>query len=260
MKTYLKTVWVNFENTLNFGTNQENRKLNHAHLQKMKAQWQASPQMIPAITVNKVTHNIIDGQHRLKAYQDLIKDGSLEPNTKIEVRFVEVPVDEEKEAIVNANTNSKNWSLDDYITSYVKPGNDYERLRNWCMNNSLANENNKPKYRYGAAIIKGKTCQSELKDGTFTCTLDDLDIADKVHAQMSEIMDICKLTKTGPWVEQMAVSWKEVRNLASFDEWKRSLKKLMKRKSFKEQPKDNKKNWDKCFNEAHRMIAVNKAS
>jgi len=260
MKTYLKTIWVNYEDTLNFGRNQENRKLDHAHLQKMKRSWKTSPELLGPIQVNSVTHNIIDGQHRLKAYQDLIKDGTLKPDTKIEVRFVEVPVNEEKGAIIDANTNSKNWVLDDYITSYVKPGNDYERLRNWCMNNSLANRKNKPKYRYGAAIIKGKNCTSELQNGTFTCTWDDLDIADKVHAQMSEIMDICKLTKTGPWVEQMAISWREVRNLASFGEWKKSLKKLMKRKYFQERPKDNKENWETCFSEALKMIAVNKAA
>lgn len=111
---------VSYNDTLKFGKNQENRAYNHAHLEKIKKQCISSMDTMPPITINVVTNHVIDGQHRLKAYQDLIKEGAIDPETRIKIMLVEIPIEDEKQAIIDANTNSKNWSLDDYIASYVK--------------------------------------------------------------------------------------------------------------------------------------------
>ena len=70
MGRFIKFDSVSYEQTLAFGTNQENRAYNHAHLEKIKRQIRKSFDTMPPITINTVTNHIVDGQHRLKAYQN----------------------------------------------------------------------------------------------------------------------------------------------------------------------------------------------
>ena len=243
---------VSYDDTLKFGKNQENRAYNHAHLEKIKKQCISSMDTMPPITINVVTNHVIDGQHRLKAYQDLIKEGTIDPETRIKIMLVEIPVEDEKQAIIDANTNSKNWSLDDYIASYVKAGIvSYERLNEWCKTHPLACEGGKSKFRYGAAIIKGKRCQ-ELKTGEFSFTEDEIKRADEVHAEMLEIVELFDLKGKGQWIESLATSWVAVRNQHDFHSWMKELK--AKKQRFLKLPKDNSKDWDSIFGQAHLAI------
>ena len=243
---------VSYDDTLKYGKNQENRAFNHAHLEKIKKQCISSMDTMPPITINVVTNHVIDGQHRLKAYQDLIKEGTIDPETRIKVMLVEIPVEEEKQAIIDANTNSKNWSLDDYIASYVKAGIvSYERLNELCKMHPLACEGGKSKFRYGAAIIKGKRCP-ELKNGEFAFTEDELRRADEVHAEMLEIVELFGLKGKGSWIESLATSWVSVRNQHDFHSWIKELK--AKKQRFLKLPKDNTKDWDSIFGQAHLAI------
>lgn len=155
---------VDYATSITFGKNQNNRNFNHGQLQNIKKQWLQSTEVIPPITVNVVTNNIIDGQHRWRAFNELVEKGDLPDTSKIDVKYVSIPVELERDAIINANTNSKNWSLDDYISSYVKAGNKaYMMLDEWCKRHELTEANGKPKFRYGAAIITGKNCSNALK-------------------------------------------------------------------------------------------------
>lgn len=243
---------VSYDDTLNYGKNQENRAYNHGHLEKIKKQCISSMETMPPITINVVTNHVIDGQHRLKAYQDLIKEGVLDPDTRIKVMLVEIPVEDEKQAIIDANTNSKNWSLDDYIASYVKAGIlSYAKLNDWCKTHPLACEGGKAKFRYGAAIIKGKRCL-ELKTGEFSLTEDELKRADEVHAEMLEIVELFNLKGKGAWIESLATSWIAVRNQHDFRSWMKELK--AKKQRFLKLPKDNSKDWDSIFGQAHLAI------
>lgn len=134
---------VSRDETKQFHSNSENRVINHGHVNKIKEQLRTSLNYFPPITINAVTNNIIDGQHRLKAFQKLVDDGELSSDSKIPVMYVTIPVVKEKEAIINANTNSKNWSLDDYIASYAKSNSDYRKLDEWCANHALTIDGNK---------------------------------------------------------------------------------------------------------------------
>lgn len=141
---------ISYDDTLKYGVNQENRAYNRQHLQRLEKQCLTSLEAMPPITINVNTNHIIDGQHRLKAYQTLCENGQLDKDSKIKVMLVDIPVEEEKAAIINANTNSKNWTLDDYISSYAKAGVVYyAKLEEWCLQHSLSCIEGKPKFRYG---------------------------------------------------------------------------------------------------------------
>lgn len=253
MGKFIKFDLVSYEETLAFGINQENRAYNHAHLEKIKKQCIKSLETIPPITINIVTNHIVDGQHRLKAYQNLFENKQIPNDSKIKVMFVEIPVNDEKQEIIDANTNSKNWSLDDYIASYAKAGIAcYAMLDEWCKCHPLSSENGKSKFRYGASIITGRRCSSELKNGTFTFLKTDIQRADEVHAEMLEIVDLFGLKGKGAWIESLATSWIEVRNQHDFRSWMKELK--AKKQRFLKLPKDNARDWDNIFAQAHLAI------
>jgi hypothetical protein len=257
MSKFVSFGLVSYEETKNYGINQENRAYNHSHLQKIRKQCLNSLETMPPITINVITNHIIDGQHRLKAYQTLIEDNEIDKDSKIKVMFVEIPVEEEKQAIINANTNSKNWSLDDYIASYAKAGIvSYVKLDEWCKAHPLSNDNGKSKFRYGAAIITGKRCSSELKNGEFSFTEGEINRADEVHAEMLEIVELFNMKGKGQWIESLAVSWIDVREQHEFRVWIKELK--SKKQRFLKLPKDNSSDWDSIFAQAH--LAIDKKS
>lgn len=242
-----------YDGTLEFGYNQENRAFNHAHLSKIQKQCLTSLDAMPPITINTITNHIIDGQHRLKAFQNLITEGLIAQNSKIKVMFVEIPIEEEKQAIIDANTNSKNWSLDDYIASYVKAGLvAYVKLDEWCKTKPLASDNGKSRFRYGSAIITGKNCSKELKSGGFSFSEDELERANEVHAEMLEIVELFNLQGKGPWIECLALSWISVRDQHDFRVWIKELK--AKKQRFLKLPKVNAKDWNNIFAQAHLAI------
>lgn len=252
-----------YEETNDFGKNQENRAIDRGHLNHMKGQWLTSAELIPPITVNVVTNNIIDGQHRLEAYRELIKSNGISKDTTIKVMYVSVPVELEKQAIVDANTHSKNWSLDDYIHSYVKAGiESYCKLEDWCKTHTLCynyvknketkEQNKEFKYRYAAAMLTGKRCTNELKSASFTFTDDEAKIAENVHTEMLEIIDLIKNKKQGAWIEALAVSWHQYRNMHPFKVWLRELK--SKKNRILRMPSDNSGEWDLIFGMVHGAI------
>lgn len=245
---------VSRHETNEFKSNSENRVINHGHVGKIKEQMRTSLNVMPPITINDVTKNIIDGQHRLKAFQKLVDDGELPLDSKLPVMFVTIPTASEKEAIINANTNSKNWSLDDYIASYAKCNSDYKQLDEWCGSHALTIDGNKRKYRYGASILKGVASSKQLKDGTFKLTLDDFSRGELVHTELIEIIDILGKPSKGNYIEYMAVSWCQVRSLHQFKEWLKELK--SKKGTLTKKPFSNKQDWDNIFSILHRAIDI----
>lgn len=244
---------ASYEESKNFGRNQRNRAINMQHVAVIQKQCEKSFGLMPPITVNTITNHIIDGQHRLKAYQNLIEDGKLTSNTKIWVMWVEVPIELETQAIINANIHSKSWSVDDFIDSYVKDGNaEYIKLDLWCRSHTNTFERNKPKYRYASAILTGRNCASILKKGEFTITDEDIKRGNDVYNEMTAIMGLYGL-KTGPWIEPFVIKWYEYRDSYSFEDWMDALKqkKFTDNKKF---PKSKQDDWDTIFLKASKWI------
>lgn len=245
---------VNREFTKAFVNNTENRVINHGHVNKIKEQMRTSLEVMPALTINQITNHIIDGQHRLRAFQSLVDDGTLPINATYPVMFVTISEDEEKNAIVNANTNSKNWSLDDYIASYGKSNLAYKKLNEWCINHTLCVEGQKSKFRYGAAMLKGIACSKSLKDGSFTLYNEDLERGELIHAELFEIVRALNLPTKGSFYEYLAVSWFQVREWHTFKEWLKELK--IKKSVILKKSYSNKKDWDIIFSSLHRAIDI----
>lgn len=238
---FVKFEVLTADETKDFGRNEQNRLINHGHIEKLKKQWLESASIIPPITVNAVTKNVIDGQHRLESFQKLVESGDLPANSTIKVMWVEIPYEAEKGAIIRANTNSKNWSLDDYISSYAKAGlKNYVELDDWCKRHTLSFDKNKSKYRYGSAIITGRRCAQELKDGTFAFTKEEADNAEIIHAELSEIIDLFELNK-GPFIESLAVAWHSKRSSFKFSDWLKAFKK--KKSKIMKMPKESSGDW-----------------
>lgn len=253
MKNFIKFDFVSYEESKKFCKNQENRNYKPTHVKNMQKQFLTSFEIMPAITVNVVTNNVIDGQHRLKAFQTLVETSQIEPDLMLKVMFVKIPLEEEIKAIIDANTNSKGWSLEDYITSYVKAGNvSYVKLDEWCKRHSLSNDKGKSKFRYGAAIITGKRCKDVLQYGVFSFTDAELRRADEVHAEMLEIVELFNLKGKGAWIESLAVTWNVAREQHDFRTWIKELK--SNKEKYLKLPKDNSKEWKAIFADAHYEI------
>ena len=257
MGTFIGYESVSYERATQFTLNKQNRPYNPAHLEKVKRSTLTSLDVMPPITVNVVTNNIIDGQHRHKSYIDLSKSGALPKTSELKVMWVSIPVEDELEAIIKANTNSKNWTLDNYIGSYINSGvESYVKLDNWCKAHALSSENGKSKIRYGAAIISGRRNSNELKKGMFTFTDSELERAEEVHTEMLGIVEMFGLKGRGMWIESLAVSWIAVREQHDFETWMKAFK--SKRSDFLKMPKDNSKDWNNIFAQAHLAIDMKK--
>jgi hypothetical protein len=245
--------YVPYERAMSFNLNNKNRVYNMRHLEKIKTQTLRSTELMPAITVNTVTGNIIDGQHRHKAYTDLYGLNLIPRNATIKVMYVEIPEEMELEAIVSANTNSKNWTLDDYISSYIKLGiESYVKLDEWSKSHLLTCECGKSKIRYASAILAGKRCNNALKSGLFTLTDEDFERANIVHDEMFEIAEILGMKSRGPWIESFAVSWTKVRNQHHIDEWLKEFQ--AKKTTYSRMPTDNSHDWEALFAQVHLNI------
>ena len=253
INSFIKYDFLNYEKASAISFNRENRKINHGHLNKIKKQLLTAFDLIPPITGNMVTNHIVDGQHRLEAYLSLVKDGSLPKDTLLKAMYVNIPVDEETSRTIDANTNSKNWSVEDYIESYIKKGVvSYVKLNDWCMNHLLTSENGKSKFRYGAAMIKKKGCQNELKEGKFEATDEEFLAADEIHAELLEITELFGLKGKGSWLEALAISWAEIREQHDFREWMKEFK--VKKQKLMKLPKTNQKEWNTIFATVHMAI------
>lgn len=248
------------------GRNEENRLYNQNHLKSLKSQWITSACLIPPITVNVVTNHIIDGQHRLKSFREVIEDNMIDKETTIKIMYVSIPKEFEKQAIIDANTHSKNWTLDDYIHSYVKAGiSSYVKLEEWCdkhilcyMCNKKKNgvEDKKYKYRYASAILTGKGCESDLKSASFYFDNQQMCVADEVHAEMLEIINLLGKKEIGPWIESLAISWHSRRDLHPFNAWIKEMK--SKKKTISKMQTTNTKEWNLLFDTIHTAIDLKK--
>lgn len=253
MKRFIGFRFVNYEETLNFGTNKENRQCSDTHLRHITKQCVESFDIMPPITVNVTTNNVIDGQHRLKAYQTLIENGTFGKEKEIKVMFVAIPYDKEKESIINANTNSRNWRLIDYVDSYKNGGSDdYVKLYEWCDMHCLCNENGKPKLKYAVAIIKGVNDFNSIKYGGLALTDDELKKGETIHDEILEIIKILGLRMSGHYIMSLALSWNGVRELHEFSVWIKYMKHL--KRKIAPLPSVTKAEWDNIFGFVHLQI------
>lgn len=247
-------VYVSREFTNRFKSTTENRMVNHGHLSRLKQQMEISLHTFPPVTINKQTNHIIDGQHRISAFQKLVDEGKLTINAKLPVMYANMTEEDEQEAIINANTNSKNWSLDDFMLAYSHENAEYKKLESWAKAHTLCFDGKKTKYRYAAAILKQQNCAKLLKDGSFSISNDDLKNGEKIHGELVELLAALKKPTNGNYIEGLTLAWSSVRSLHPFKEWLKEVRN--KKNAINKKPFANKKDWGDIFSLVSTAINV----
>lgn len=235
---------ISYNESLKLKRHFTNRPLDKRHIKRLKNGMSKAYEIFPPITVNKSTNTVIDGHHRLKAYQELMEENKLPITTELEVKYVDILKDEEEEAIKNANRNSKKWSVEDYIQSYKKAGNTaYIKFDEWCMRHILTRNNkNKPMRNYATSIIL-RTANYDFTIGKLDISDEQYEFADVYHEELVQIGKALHLKIPAIWVKFLAPKWIEKRNKHPFDMWIKEFKKA----TYRNMPHETSKDFDKII-------------
>ena len=233
-----------------FKLHPQNRDIDPRHVAELKKMMRNSPNTIPAICVNRATKIIIDGQHRWKAYLELVSEGTWPHDTELEVKFVDVPVEDELKYIIEAQKGTKPWYNEDYVSAHVIGGNEsYVKLSDWTKSHELTCAGGKPKYTYAIIMMKGVKASSIIRDGKLVVTDEDLAVGDAVHDEIKQLAEVLGVTCAGSSFEALISKWFKVRKNHSFKSWLQYIKthkKLNYRKN-----KITYSDWNDYFNEVN---------
>lgn len=169
------------------------------------------------VVVDINTGTIIDGQHRVKAFEKAKKDG-VYPGI-ILVRYVEAPSGvSELQDYIRQFQVSRKWGLEDYISANIHGKNDLEKLRDFCLTHVNLNKGGEDAdvfWRKGAAIV-AKTGSSEyknrLKQRNVRFTPEEWADADRTYNEITVLMDALGKSWTDGGFEYIVNAWKKVRN------------------------------------------------
>lgn len=232
-----------------------NRMVDEGHIKLFIGYSEQQLRNMPPITVNTRTGRLIDGQHRVRAIVRMIEQGKLPKNYRYDVMLIDIPEEDERTEVINANIHSKGWTQFNYIQFYMEDvcediSNSYKMLDEWCRQHQLTapkKEVQSPKYRYASAMMKGMGCSSILKNGLFNVTPEELDEADKIHNEIVEILKIMDRVSTGTWLEYMAISWFNARRDTDFNKFIKVLKNDSILNNVKGRPSISIRDWDYIF-------------
>ena len=232
-----------------------NRMIDERHIKLFTGYSEQQLRSMPALTVNERTGRLIDGQHRVRAIVRMIEQGKLPKDYKFDVMFSDIAEEKERSEVINANIHSKGWTQFNYIQFYMEDVGDdiaknYKMLDDWCRRHKLTapkSEKISPKFRYGAAIIKGMACSSILKNGLFNVTPEELDEAHIIHNELVEILKAMDRVKIGHWIESMAISWFNARCNTDFKKFMKTIKNESILGSVKGRPSNTRRDWDYIF-------------
>ena len=232
-----------------------NRMIDERHIKLFIGYSEQQLRNMPAITVNERTGRLIDGQHRVRAIVRMIEQGILPKDYRFDVMFSDIPEEDERKEVISANINSKGWTQFNFIESYMKDSDDdiaqnYIMLDEWCRTHKLTAPKRKkssPKFRYGAAMMKGVSCTSILKTGEFKVTKEELDEAHIIHNELIEILKAMDRPMTGAWLEYMATAWYNARRDTDFKKFMKALKNDSILSRAKGKPSNSRRDWDDIF-------------
>lgn len=208
------------------------------------------------IIVNDYDGIILDGNHRYSAIIRAANEGLVSPHSKVRVMYEHhCSVEDEMARIVELNTHSRNWTLNDYIDSFYRweqergENGAYTKLRDFCVKHVLCYSCDmrtcatSPKYVYGATIIKGSRNSGALKKGALEISDGELELANTVHDELCQIRDRLGLQMQGSDIEGMTQVWWEKRGTIDLHDFltHRPSKSVMRL------PKGNKSEWLQVF-------------
>lgn len=210
-----KFTTMSYDELKNIKTYKANRKINTKHVKELEKQMMKHMDIFPPITVNKKAMVCIDGNHRLNAFRNLYEQGKIDKDTTYPVMYVTINKDKQRNTIISANTNSKNWTIDNYITNSINEGDkDIVAFNEFAKSQRLFNDDSKKelKYnpRYAMACTFGKNMSNQIKKGTFTFTDNDKRFAIRNIREIEMLTNKLSYEKNS-WRESFSIAWTDLR-------------------------------------------------
>ncbi len=196
-----------------------NRAISIPHVNEIKADitplnWKNfSP-----IEVNIRTMHILDGQHRWQAFISL-DDERKSSGICLQIKFYDIPEDEELDLIRDKNTKNRNWTTKAFAESNRAMDNckEINLLYEFCDNHEKCHKVKKDgsigarNLGYGGAFLWGYLPGKEIKTGKFAgdkkLTKYKIDNADLLYKEVEALIKALKYEKTSTWYERFAQAW-----------------------------------------------------
>lgn len=194
-----------------------NRDIRNAHVNKMykklKGKESLSSDFSP-IKVDIKDYAILDGQNRFKAFCKCWDEGI---KAELKVEFVDIPFERRVEYLKNINTNSKNWSLEDYAKMLKnKDEVTYNKILSFALKNKYCHSNlNKIKWRYTFQFLFGTNKTKELQDFNLKVYPKDLKKAQQLHDEIEKLFENIEI-KMGAWFEHFVGAYRIIREDKDF--------------------------------------------
>lgn len=261
---------VTYKELKEFTRNNSNRAIKSQHVKEfcdIAKNWDGSLKYgnnlvfgVQPIIINKVTGHILDGQHRCYGYFMAVENGYIPEDAPVLIAFEEIENEaEEKARIIDLNCKHLNWGAEDYYDAYAETNEHYARLKIFaekeknvlCYKMLKKPKKNKEgkdvykaaNYRYAAAILKGKNCNSMLKGEEFTVTDEEIVRGYVIHDELLAIRQKLALSSDSG-IEGMAIEWIKNRDKINLDAF---LKKSYISTDITKAEKKNAKNWRTVF-------------
>ena len=82
-----------------------NRMIDERHLKSFKSYSEERIRNMPVIIVNERTGRLIDGQHRVRAFVEMIEEGILPKDFRFDAMLIDIPEEDERTFVMKANNN-----------------------------------------------------------------------------------------------------------------------------------------------------------
>lgn len=155
---------------------------------------------------------LLDGQHRLEAMRQAWREGSTQT---LEYRYMNVPLNELAQAVIDKNKNLKQWANKDYFNSLVKENNpDAIMFKQFALRHDLLHtKKGEIKMHNTAAILMGtpRAFDEQLKTQTLTITKEMIEWGDYLYYEIEKLAKCFKFCKD-TWFESMIIAWFRIRD------------------------------------------------
>jgi hypothetical protein len=242
-----------------FGTEYINRELNKTHMNKIKNSMPGCLKTLPPILVNRRTKHVLDGQHRLAAFVSAIESKKM-PNTELlPTRLINVSKEEETEIKRACNTNTKQWSIRDFIRNSQEVNGHVTRILEFSQNRARLLSNSGPKSRLccyyvcgcSDAFLKDPIKLEELEITDYT-----LESADQLYTEITSIFEALDFVDVETNVEvSLLLIWKKRRHEFPMDKWIKGFKR--KKHDIRNENPRKIKQWDKLIDSVAYYITKN---
>ena len=210
----------------NFKFHKQNRKVTSKQkiAEIKKAIMSYGLERMPALIVSETTQNIIDGQHRFVAIQELLHENKLRLTDTVCIQWINCKTSEDEyHEIIKHNGKMTPWKIRDYVNSHEQTNENYKRFRDFARECDLlhASRSKVTADRAALAVIFGTSIRSkELRDGEIIVTEEDVERGRKNYKEIEQLVSYLKRPKESRYgktpsiaIEEFAKAWIQWRKM-----------------------------------------------